>query len=501
MVGKATDQSYRQSNFLKQAGILVIAGMICRIIGILYRSPLLNIIGDEGNGYYTVAYNIYTIILLVSSYSIPSAISKVIARYLSIKEYKNAQRIFYCALAYVVIIGGIVSLFSFFGASLLVQSNSVLVLKIFAPTIFFSGLLGVLRGYFQAHKTMVQTSVSQILEQIFNAVVSIVAAYLFIQMVAEEDATTKAIYGAMGSALGTGIGVVIGLLFMIMVYVMNRKYLRKRVDTDPIKEELSYQKITKLILATVTPVILCTFVYNCTTPCNQKIYTMIYSSVKGVSEEEISTMFGVFSGKALVIANIPIAIASAIATSMMPTLSGTYMKQEIAQTNQRIKEGMQTTMLLSIPAAVGLFVLAEPIVQLLFNQEETIELTAKLLRCLSVSTSFYGISTITNVVLQSIDQSSKAVRNAGVAVLFQMVILILLLLFTELNLYALAIVTVVYSFLMCVLNSMVVKKTLIYQQEYRRTFLFPGIAAIVMGVVAWGVIREYLPYVGITQVL
>ena len=187
----------KSDGFIMQAGILAMAGIICRIIGILYRSPLAAIIGDEGNGYYGSAYNIYTIILLISSYSIPAAISKVIAGKLALKEYKNAQRIFYCAFIYVIVVGGCASLFAFFGAGFLVEQNAVMVLRVFSPTIFVSGLLGVLRGYFQAHKTMVQTSVSQILEQILNAIISIMAAYLLKQLVIDRDPSTQAVYGAV----------------------------------------------------------------------------------------------------------------------------------------------------------------------------------------------------------------------------------------------------------------------------------------------------------------
>ena len=133
-------QNNKSGNFVRQAGLLAMAGIIVRIIGILYRSPLTGIIGDEGNGYYSSAYNIYTIILLISSYSIPSAISKVIAQRLALREYRNAHRIFHCAILYVVIVGGIASLFTFFGAGLLVEENCKAVLRVFAPTIFLSGL-------------------------------------------------------------------------------------------------------------------------------------------------------------------------------------------------------------------------------------------------------------------------------------------------------------------------------------------------------------------------
>ena len=195
----------KKDSFILQAGILASAGIIVRIIGLLYNAPLVAIIGDEGNGYYNSAYYAYSIILLISSYSIPSAVSKVIAQKLATREYRNAHRIFRCALYYVLVVGGIASLFVFFGAGLLVKMESaVFPLKVLAPTIFFSGILGVLRGYFQAHKSMTQTSVSQIVEQIVNAGVSIGMAYVMVGVAADRDATTRASYGAAGGTIEIG---------------------------------------------------------------------------------------------------------------------------------------------------------------------------------------------------------------------------------------------------------------------------------------------------------
>ena len=126
-------KSSRKDGFIIQAGILAAAGIICRIIGLLYRSPLAAVIGDEGNGYYQTAFNVYTIILLISSYSIPSAISKVIAQKLSVRDYVNAHRIFLCAMFYVLVVGGIASLVLFFGAGLFAKGPAVAVLRVFAP--------------------------------------------------------------------------------------------------------------------------------------------------------------------------------------------------------------------------------------------------------------------------------------------------------------------------------------------------------------------------------
>ena len=475
------------NNFVMQAGILAAAGIICRIIGILYRSPLAAVIGDEGNGYYSSAYEIYTIILLVSSYSIPSAISKVIAQRLALKEYRNAQKIFRCAIGYVVVVGGLASLFTFFGAGLLVGGNSIPVLRIFAPTIFFSGLLGVLRGYFQAHGTMVPTSFSQIVEQILNAVVSILAAFLLIKAVSDSDTTTQAVYGASGSAIGTGSGVIIALLFMLGVFLLNKEYINRKVKRDNSSRILSTGEVYKIIITMVTPVILSTFIYNFNTSLNLTIYTRIMEHVKGFTEAEAYTQYGLFSGKAKQISNIPIAIASAMSSAMIPGISGSFAQGDIAGTNRRIGTAIKTTMFLSIPSAVGLTVLAKPVTLLLSPQKASVDTVSYLLAAMSISIIFYALSTISNAVLQGIGKVNLPVVNAAVALVIQTVVLVPLLLTTDLGLYTLVIATVLYSFLMCILNGISVKKELKYKQEIIKTFLLPGWAAILMGAAAFGV--------------
>lgn len=475
--------------FIVQAGILAMTGILCRIIGLLYRSPLANIIGDEGNGYYNAAYNIYTIILLISSYSIPSAISKVIAERLALKQYKNAHRIFQCALIYVVVVGGIASLFTYFCAGWLVESYSVIVLRIFAPTIFFSGLLGVLRGYFQAHGTMLQTSVSQILEQILNAVVSLVAAYLFMKAVASSDTTTQAVYGAAGSALGTGTGVLIALVFMYLMYLLNKKIIYHRIEKDRRQEVNSYKHIFKIIILMVTPVIMSTFIYNSSTVVNQTIYRNILRDFYHTASDVIATNYGVFAGKAVVIVNIPIALASAMAAAMIPMISGSFAKGDERETNQKIQSGIRTTMLISIPCAVGMFVLPKPIMKLLFSQKESFVLASNLLRVLSISVIFYALSTLSNGVLQGIGRVNKPVINAGIALVLQTVVLVVLLLVTDLGLYSLAVAMIVYSLTVCVLNQMSIQKCLGYSIDWGGTFIKPLIASLIMGAFALGTYR------------
>ena len=507
MSGTDMGKKNRGSNYIVQAGILAAAGMISRVIGLLYRGPLTSIIGDEGNGYYTSAYNIYTIILLISSYSIPAAVSKVIAQKLAVKEYRNAHRIFICSLWYVMAVGGIASLFVFLFGDLLVKGAAVAVLKIFAPTIFFSGLLGVLRGYFQAHKTMLQTSVSQILEQILNAVVSLLAAYLFINTmlgsmdvyVADEAAgallatdqiewnTKHAMYGAMGSALGTGAGVLIALLFMFGIYMLNRGMILRRVKRDRSSKVDSYGDILKLVLSVVTPFILSTAIYNFSTSLNQTIYTNIVMNIDGIAEAEAYRLYGIYGGKAVVISNIPIALASAMSSAILPGIAAHYAKKELTEARMSIADAIKSTMLISIPAAVGLCVLAKPVTQLLFPYpKESLDMAAGLLSALAISVIFYTLSTLTNAVLQGIGKVNLPVVNAAAALMVQTVVLVLLLMFTDMGLYSLVISNIVYSGTMCLLNGHSVKKNLKYKQEWMRTYVIPFLAAIFMGAAAFG---------------
>ena len=478
--------SKKTSGFLMQAGILAAAGIIVRFIGILYRSPLVAIIGDEGNGYYNTAYNIYTIILLISSYSIPSAISKVIAARLAKREYRNAQRIFTCSFIYVMVTGGIGSLLCFFGAEFLVGHNSAAVLRVFAPTIFLSGLLGVLRGYFQAHRTMLQTSFSQILEQILNAVVSLLAAHLLMGVVVDKEATTQAIYGAVGSALGTGSGVLVALIFMWLIYMLNRPSIQKRVNKDRTFEVLGYGEIFKIIILMVTPVVLSTFIYNLNTASNLKFYQEIMQRFKGYSEVEATTNYGLYSGKAMQIINIPIAIASSMSAAIIPTIARTYEMHARKETNMKIAQAIKVTMLISIPASVGLFVLAKPIVLLLYPQKATVDTVAALIRTMAVAVVFYGLSTLTNAVLQGTGKVNKPVMHALLALIVQTLVLVPLLLYTQLDLYALCIATVLYSFIMCMLNGTAIQKHLKYKQEMFRTFLLPFVASFWMGLLTAG---------------
>lgn len=479
----------RKDGFIMQAGILAAAGIIVRIIGLLYNSPMVAIIGDEGFGYYDSAYAAYSIVLLISSYSIPSAVSKVIAQKLAQKEYRNAHRIFRCALIYVLVVGGIASLFVFFGAGFLVKmDNAVLPLRVLSPTIFFSGILGVLRGYFQAHRTMLQTSVSQILEQIANAAFSIWMAYLLVASVSGRDASTQASYGAVGGTIGVGAGVLTALLFMAAVYGLNRKLIFKRIERDVHHQEESYQDIFKLILMVVTPFIISTGIYNINNFMDKTIYQRVMIDLKGIGEAKVATdLSGI--AKSTKIANIPIALSSAMATAMIPGISGDFVKGEIDSVRNKVAKAVKVTMLISIPAAVGMMVLAKPVMQVIFPQKATLDMAARLLVLMAVTIILYGLSTLTQAILQSIGKMNAPIINASLAVVIHAGVMIALMLGLNesYSLYCYMAATILYALLLCIFNQITVRKALQYRQEVDKTFIRPLLASLLMGAVAYGV--------------
>lgn len=482
----------KKNSFILQAGILAAAGFVSRIIGLLYVSPVARIIGPVGQGYYESAYNYYAIVLMISSYSIPSAISKVIAQKLSLREYRNAHRVFICAMYYVLGVGLVASLLLFFGAGHLVTESAVPVLRVLAPTIFVYGILGVLRGYFQAHRSMVQTSISQILEQIVNAAVSIGAAQGFIVLFMGEyeksepaaEQAGRAVYGAMGSALGTGAGVLVALLFMAAVYSLNRPMIRRRLDRDRTRQMDSYGEISRMILQVVLPFIMSTAIYNLSSSLNNKLYSDIMMKFRHAAETVVAADYGVFNGRAMKISNIPIAFSSAMAAAIIPTVSQLVARRQLADARDRTAQAVKTIMLISIPSAVGLFALAKPVTWLLFPDGDTIELAARILMALAVSVIFYALSTLSNSILQGIGRVNIPIVNAAIALLIQTAVLVLLLCFTDLGIYAVVIATIVYSGLMCVLNQMSMHKALGYRQEIMNTFVVPLIAAAFMGAIA-----------------
>ncbi|MCR4998505.1 MAG: polysaccharide biosynthesis protein [Lachnospiraceae bacterium] len=481
------------SNFLMQGSILAIASIISRVIGLLYRSPLTAIIGKTGNDCYGTAYEVYNIILILSSYSIPLAVSKLVATRMANKEYKNAWRVFKGALFFACTTGTIAMLIVFLGAdffcgTVLQTPLSAIALRILAPVLLVVAIVGVMRGFFQGLHTMVPSAFSQILEQIVNAIVSVVAAYyLFsygsrVGAVLGDQAGIAAAYGAAGGTTGTAIGAVFALLFMTFMILIYRRVIKKKMRRDRHSGVETYGNIMKVLVLTIVPVLLSTTLYNVSAIIDQGIFKNIVN-IQGYDKHQISEWWGVFAGQYIVLINVPISIASAMAASSVPSLASAYQEGNVMMMQRRIRLATRFIMLIAFPCTIGMAVLGGPIMQLLFMDSDIT--SAYMMQIGAIPIIFFSWSTLSNGLLQGINQMRIPVRNAAIALVAQIVFLVAMLEIFHLNIFAVVLANAFYGFMMAVLNHMALKKYSGANLDVVKTFVIPAGAACVMGVVVW----------------
>lgn len=486
-----TEKKKNEGAFLIQGAILASAGIITKVIGLIYRIPLINIMGDQGQAYYGIAFEIYAIALLLTSYSLPLAVSKLVSARVAKGERRNAFRVFKAALLFAITAGTLIGLIVFFGSDfiagkIMAMEPSKYALRVLAPCLLVVAIMGVIRGYFQGLGTMLPTAISQILEQIVNAVVSVVgASYLF--EFGKNAAETKAkeylpaAYGAAGGTLGTLTGAIAGLLFLIFVFLAYKKIIKRQLRRDQSRYRESYSDIFTVLFYTITPVIISTAVYQSTKILDAGIFSNIMD-VQGMPKEEYETLWGMYSGKFNTLVNVPLAISNAVGASVIPSLTAAVTSGNRKLVYNKIQLATRFTMIISIPSMVGCMVLARPLLDLLFNGNNKIP--AMLLVSGSVTIVFYSLSTITNAMLQGVNRMTVPIRNASISLGIHLVSLLIMLVAFKMNIFAVIGGTIVFSFSMCVLNQRALRRTIGYRQERMKTFVIPLMASIIMGIVA-----------------
>lgn len=479
----------RTNDFIKQGSVLAVASILVRVIGLIYRIPMNNIIGDEGNGIYSAAYEIYNILLIISSYGMPMAVSKMVSTKCAQKRYRNAYFIFRCSMFFSIVTGGVAALFVYFGAEMLENNffskyqGISIPLRVLAPTILIVAVMGVFRGLFQGRKTMMPTAVSQILEQIINAIVSVAAAYFLMR--SHSASPDISAWGAAGGTMGTLFGAATAFLILFSIYLLYRPVMIKQMRRDRLSAKENLGMTYRLIFSTVIPIILSQTVYQLSGIIDVTLFNAMMD-VKGHSGTTVSTQLGIYSTKYRTLSNVPIAISTAMASSMVPGLVASFMQQDMKEVRRRISVVIKFNMLIAFPSAMGLAVLAEPIIRLLFRNSDY-QTGVTMLMTGSLCIIFYALSTVTNGVLQSIDKMNQPVYHSLASLLVHVILVVLLLKFTDLGAYALVIGNVTYPMLVCVLNARSVNKSLGYRQEITKTFCIPLLASFFMGIVTYAV--------------
>lgn len=482
-----------RSNLLIQGSILAMASVISRIIGLIYRIPLTAIIGDIGNDYYGCAFEIYNILLMISSYSLPTAVSKLVSEEISRGHRKNAYRLIKCAFLFALISGVSAGCILFFGAEFITTTimktpYSIFAVRVLAPTLLVVAVLGVVRGFFQGLGTMMPSAISQILEQIVNAIVSVWTAYVLFSRGAKIGAILgnpekySAAYGAMGGTIGTGAGAVFALLFVGFVYVLYMKVYKQKMRHSREKEPVAYRDAFRILLVTIFPILLCTTIYNCSSVLDQILFKNI-ATAQGYDVEQISIWWGKYSGKYRTLINIPISIAAALAASAVPNLAASFSEKKEKQAILQMESVTHFVMLIALPCTVGLIVLASPILQLLFQDNS--DLAAQILQVGAVATLFFSLSTLSNGLLQGMNRIKEPMKNAFLSLIAHIILLCVMMYFLKWNIYAVIYANIAFALFMCLLNAHSIKKYTGYQMELKKSFILTGLASIGMGGVMW----------------
>ena len=475
----------KKNSFYIQGTILAAASILTRIMGIAFRIPLTRIIGDEGIGAYSNAYEIYNLALLLSTYSIPIAVSKLVSARESKKEYINSYRVFLTAMGFAAAAGAIAALVTFFGAeyfsvTLFKSASSAIPLKYLAPTIFVFAIMGVLRGFYQGKNTMLPTAVSQLLEQFFHVAVGLLAAVVFMKMFAGSEYLSA--YGAAGGTFGTLIGAIVSLLFLVGVFIIYYPTLKRRFRRDSGAEQESYYSLLKLVLITILPIILNQTLYSVSGTLDSVLLNSVLDS-KGVSEELRLIYWGRYSSKYRLLANLPLSIASAIGVAVIPNIVRAHTEKNRRMLYEKTAQAVKFNMMIAIPCAFGLAVLARPVMLLLFN--DTTEMTVNLMQWGAAAILFYAYSTTTSNVLQGLSLMRYPVFHAGIGIVIYVIIDYVLLSFFDWGVYALIVGHTLFPLIVSVLNAFRIRMETGYRQEWMRTFIMPMACSAVMAVISY----------------
>ena len=478
-------ESQKKSLFV-QGSILALAGIITKIIGFLYRIPMANILGDQGNGIYSVAFGIYNIALTLSSYSLPQAVSKLISEKIAQEQYNNKLRVFTRTLIFALVAGSLACALLWFGSAFLeelyAREGLSRPLRVLAPTAFVVALLGVFRGFFQGHGDMRPTAASQIFEQIINAIVSIAAAYGLSQIYAGSDSVHS--WAAAGGTLGTLSGAATALVFFVILTITRWNTLSKGSLEDHHAKDTS-AVIYKAVILTVIPIILSQTIYQIGNTIDDLIFGNIMKA-SGVSDAVTASQQGVYHTQYIQLVNLPVAIATAMAASTLPAIAAAYIVGKYEEANSKINTVVKFNMAIAIPSAVGLAVLGLPVVTVLFPRlVDYREMSAMLMLTGSSAVVFYALSTITMSILQGSSHMRVPVIHSAISLVIHIILIIILLKWTSLGVYALIIGNVSFPLIVCAMNMRSISVILKQRWDWKRTFLLPALAAAVMGVAAW----------------
>ena len=475
-------------SFMKNVLMLMVAQVIIKILGFLYRLVIINIegFGDIGNGYYSTGYQIYALLLTLSSVGIPTVISKLVSERVAIGDHKSAHRIFKVALKTFTAIGIVISLGLFFGAEAIAKNiinveGVKYTLMVLAPAIMFVPAGAVLRGYFAGLGTMKPTSVTQTLEQFLNCVLTIAFVYATVG----QDTAIMAAAGNLSST----VAIIIAFIYIVLFYKKQRRDILEDCSNQTIEtENKTTKQILKIIFAISIPMMIGSLVaeLNATidtitvSNCIQTAFSGIIEGGKEALEAQAMKLSGMVS-KVETIVRLPLAINAAFCTALVPAISASLAKKDKKTASKRLTFSFFATLVIIIPCAVGLIALANPILRTIYPTSFE---GAGLLALTSISMIFVALSYVINGGLYGMGKVHVPVMALAIGAAVKAILNIILVSNPKINIYGSPISSIACQAINFMICSAYLKKHIKMNITFSKNILKPAFSAIVMGMVA-----------------
>lgn len=490
--------SDKQKSFVKGAAILGFAGLIVKIIGAVFRIPLANILGEEGMAYYQVAYPVYATLLVISSAGLPAAISKMVSERVTLGDYRGAHKTFQTAFRLLLIFGISTTIIMFALSGIIADAVKIpsakLSLMMIAPSLFFVSILSAYRGYFQGLQIMSPTAVTQLIEQAVKLGAGLYLASLWVSKGVE--------YGAAGALLGVTISEALALAVIIILFNRKKKHLKKQRRQSPgimirPNRSLASDLIKIAIPITIGACLMPIINFIDTAIVTNTLSTINYSAYNPLSPK---ASFGVLSGYVNTLINMPAVLSLALCMSLVPAISEARAQNDNTAVSNRSSIGFKLALLIGLPCAIGLYLLANPILTLLYYPRglsaDGIVVGTQLLQTLSIGVIFLTMLQSMTGVLQGAGRPVIPVINLAIGAVVKIVLSLVLIRIPSVNVNGAAIGTAACYGIAAFLNILAVLKTARARIRISTGILMPLLSAAMMGVVVHLMYRSLQPELG-----
>ena len=491
-----TKKLERKDGFMKGVLVLMLSQVLIKLLGLISKIFLTNKegFGDIGNGIYGSGYQIYAMLLTISSIGVPNAIAKIISEKVALEDYKGAHRIFKISLVTFGLIGFVGTLILFFGANaisnMIEVTEAELSLKLLSPSITFVTIASVLRGYFNGLDKVSVTARSQSLEQVFKTVITISA----VEIIGITSNLNTALMAA-GANLATTLSVILSFLYILMYYRSFKQVILPKIVSSKNYKKDRVKNIVKRILFVSIPITLSAIMSTLSKIVD--IVTVVRGLKKFLPEQQAKAQYGILSGKVDTLATLPLSFNIAFATALVPSVSTLITKNDTRTAGKRISFSLLITMLLGLPCTLGMIVFAEPIINLLFpNATEG----AFLLQIFSWTIIFAVLMQTTNGALQGLGKIKVPAITSFIGVMVKLILNIILVPNPKFGVNGAAIASVVNNFLAFLLSFIVLRKTIKLQLNFNKFILKPIIATVGMCVCSYFVYTLLVKYIALKKI-